>query len=72
MKHRNRFATQGRLVIAELKKRPMTYRQMLNLGVGNSPWRRVTECLDEARETLLRVPGPDKLVRWRVVPKRGA
>lgn len=67
---RNRFATQGRLVIAELKKRPMTYRQMLMLGLGNSPWKRCTECLDTEKETLLRVPGPDKLVRWRVIPKR--
>lgn len=67
---RNRYATQGRLVIAELKKRPMTYRQMLNLGLGNSPWKRAMECLDAECETLLRVPGADKLVRWRVVPRR--
>jgi hypothetical protein len=67
---RNRFATQGRLVIAALKQKPHTYRQMLMLGVGNSPWKRVMECLDPERETLLKVPGPDKLVRWRVVPRR--
>ena len=67
---RNKFATQGRLVIAELKKRPMTYRQMLNLGLGNSPWKRAMECLDESKEQIFRVPGADKLVRWRVVPRR--
>ena len=67
---RNKFATQGRCVIAALKQRPMTYRQMLNLGLGNSPWKRVGECLDAERETLLKVPGADGLVRWRVVPKR--
>jgi hypothetical protein len=67
---RNRYATQGRLVIAALKQKPHTYRQMLNLGVGNSPWKRVAECLNPERETLLKVPGADGLVRWRVVPKR--
>lgn len=64
----NRYATQGRIVIEALKQRPMTYRQMLNLGVGNSPWRRCTECLRKDEE-LLRVPGADGLVRWRVVPR---
>ena len=64
---RNRYATQGRLVIAELKRKPMTYRQMLNLGCGNSPWRRVTECLDDSREQLVKVTGADGLVRWRVI-----
>ena len=67
---RNRYATQGRCVIAALKTKPHTYRQMLNLGLGNSPWKRVAECLDAERETLLRVPGADGLVRWRVVAKR--
>ena len=69
---RNRYATQGRLVIAALKQKPHTYRQMLMLGVGNSPWKRCMECLDEERETLLRVPGADGLIRWRVIPRRSA
>lgn len=63
----NRYATQGRLVIAELKRKPLTYRQMLMLNVSNSPWKRVTECLDESREQLVKVTGADGLVRWRVV-----
>jgi hypothetical protein len=66
----NRYATQGRLVIAALKQRPLSYRQMLNLGVGNSPWKRCMECLNPAKEQLLRVKGSDGLVRWRVVPAR--
>ena len=64
---RNKFATQGRLCIEALKKQPMTYRQMLNLGLGNSPWKRVAECLDPEREKLLKADGADGLVRWRVV-----
>lgn len=35
----NKYATQGRCIIAELRARPLTYRQMLNLGAGNSPWK---------------------------------
>lgn len=69
---RNKWATQGRCLIEALKKRPMTYGDMLALGLGNSPWKRVMEALDESREQLLKSPGPDKLLRWRVVPKRSA
>ena len=43
---------QGRLVIALLKRQPMTYRQMLNLGAGNSPWKRVAECLREDEKLI--------------------
>jgi hypothetical protein len=67
---RARYATQGRIVIAELKRRPMTYRQMLNLGAGNSPWRRCMEALDERREKVIRSKGADGLTRWRVVAVR--
>ena len=63
----NKYATQGRLVIAELKRQPHTYRQMLNLGMGNSPWKRVAETLDESKEALVKSTGADGLVRWRVV-----
>ena len=67
---RNKYATQGRLIIAALKQRPMTYRQMLNLGVGNSPWRRATECLDESREQIVKAKGAHGFITWRVVPRR--
>ncbi len=66
----NTYATQGRIVIEELKRRPLTYRQMLNLGVGNSPWKRARECLHKDKEQILRVKGADGLIRWRVVPLR--
>lgn len=46
----NKHATQGRLVIEALKQRPLTYRQMLNLGVGNSPWKRALEYVDRHGE----------------------
>ena len=62
----NKYATQGRLVIAALKAKPHTYRQMLNLGVGNSPWKRAMECL-KPTEDIVRAKGADGLVRWRVV-----
>lgn len=63
--NRNQWATQGRIVIEELKRRPLTYRQMLNLGVGNSPWKRVAECLNE-KEQLIKAKGADGLIRWSV------
>ena len=53
-----RYVTQGRILIAELKQRPMTYAQMLRFGQGNSPWKRVAECL---REFVQR--GPVKMMR---------
>ena len=44
--------TQGRAVIEALKKQPLTYRGMLNLGQGNSPWRRCLECLREDEKLI--------------------
>ena len=61
--------TQGRAVIAVLKQRPLTYRQMLNLGEGNSPWRRARECL-HADEQIIKGKHPSGVVTWRVIPLR--
>lgn len=64
-----RFCTQGRLAIDALKTRPHTYLEMLKLGVGCSPWKRVSECL-RAHEKLVkgkRYIGPGKyLITWAV------
>jgi hypothetical protein len=58
--------TQGRRVIAALKRQPLTYAGMLALGAGLSPWKRAAECLHES-EQIVRAVGKDGLVRWRVV-----
>jgi hypothetical protein len=61
----NKYATQGRLLIAALKLRPHTYMQMLAHGVSTSPWCRVRECL---RHDERLVKGERKgLTTWRVV-----
>ncbi len=65
----NKYATQGRLVIAELKRRPLTYRQMLNLGVGNSPWKRAAECLRDDEVIVKGKHEPSGCVTWTVRPK---
>ena len=61
----NRHATQGRLLIAELKRRPHTYMEMLGHGVSTSPWRRIQESL---RDDEALVKGTRRgLTTWRVV-----
>ena len=57
--------TQGRAVIEALKKQPLTYRGMLNLGQGNSPWRRCLECLRED-EKLIKGKHPSGVTTWAV------
>lgn len=64
---RNTYATQGRLVLAALRRRPLTYAGMLALGVGLSPWKRAVESLDESRERIERKKRRDGLITWRVV-----
>lgn len=59
-------ATQGRRLIAALKKKPHTYMEMLRIGVSTSPWKRVQECLRES-EALVKTIGDDGLTRWRVI-----
>jgi hypothetical protein len=58
--------TQGRRLIAALKRTPMTYGEMQRLGVSTSPQKRVMEQLRED-EQVIRAKGADGLVRWRVV-----
>lgn len=68
----NKFATQGRLILNELRKRPLTYMGMLKLGVSTSPWKRAEEALDPSREEIIRVKRPvggRDLVHWFCVPK---
>lgn len=57
--------TQGRRIIAALKRRAMTYGEMQRLGISTSPQKRVVESLAEDERILKsRVGG---LIRWRVV-----
>jgi hypothetical protein len=58
--------TQGRRLIAALKRKPHTYLEMLLLGISTAPWRRVMEKL-LPEEQVIRAKGADGLVRWRVV-----
>jgi hypothetical protein len=60
--------TQGRAIIAELKRRPLTYWQMIKLGHGLSPQKRVMECLREDEQLVKGRHQPSDLVTWRVVP----
>jgi hypothetical protein len=66
---RNRYATQGRVIIEQLKRRPMTYMQMLALGVSVCPWKRVQESIGAAEGWRLDTSGRNRqgLVTWRVV-----
>lgn len=60
-----KYATQGKVLIAELRRRPHTYMEMLRYGVSISPWKRIKESLgvDEVVEK-----GSDSKGRttWRV------
>lgn len=67
--------TQGDTVIAALKKRPLTYAEMLAIpGGGCCPWRRGAECIAQPRHHGWKidigrrwVAGHDYLTTWRVV-----
>ena len=63
---RNHYATQGRLVIAALKRQPLTYAGMLALKVGNSPWKRAVECL-KPTEQIVKRKRADGFITWRVI-----
>lgn len=58
--------TQGRAVIEALKRGPLSYRQMLNLGQGNSPWKRVMECLAGDEEVQRLRNAETGITYWRV------
>jgi hypothetical protein len=56
--------TQGRMLIEALKRRPMTYLEMILLARSCSPWRRVSESLAE-NEKLIKTKRGD-LIQWSV------
>ncbi len=58
--------TQGRDLIRMLKKRPMTYREMLNASASVSPWRRVVESLADG-EFIAKGTNRQGWTTWRVV-----
>lgn len=64
--NRNRYATHGRLLIAELRRKAHTYRDMLSHGVSMSPWKRIAECL-RADEQLVKGKNKQGLTTWRIV-----
>lgn len=57
--------TQGRQLIAHLKRRPMTYLEMLMLGISVAPWMRVRESLREG-EHLYKRKNDRGLTTWFV------
>lgn len=60
-----RYATQGRLLVAELKRRPHTYMDMLRHGISISPWKRVKEAL-QADEVIEKGADSKGRTTWRV------
>jgi hypothetical protein len=58
--------SQGRRLIALLKRRSYTSMQLLQTGISTCWWKRVAECLAD-HETLFSVKGRDGLLRYRVV-----
>lgn len=58
--------TQGRRLIALLKRRAMTYGDMQATGISTSPQKRVAECLADSEQLIKAVNGAG-LVTWRVV-----
>lgn len=57
--------SQGRRLIAHLKRKPHTYLEMLRYGISVCPWKRVKESL-QAGEQLVTGRRGD-LKTWRVV-----
>jgi hypothetical protein len=58
-------ATQGRRLIAKLKKKPYTYLEMLMLGISTCPQKRVVESLSPT-EQVKKAKNKAGLVTWRV------
>lgn len=57
--------TQGRKIIAALKRKPHTYMEMLAYGWSISPWKRAVEGLAE-HEAIVKGKR-DGLTTWRVI-----
>jgi hypothetical protein len=62
----NKYATQGRLLIAALKRKPHTYMDMLRHGISVSPWKRIAESLGPT-EALVKEKNRRGLTTWRVI-----
>ncbi len=58
--------SQGRRLIALLKRKPMTYGEMHATGISTSPQKRVIEKLRQD-EVLVKIKNARGLVMWRVV-----
>lgn len=65
----SQHATQGRTLIAALRKRPHTYLDMLAHCVSTSPWKRIAETLRPTEKLVkgTRRVGDRYLTTWRVV-----
>jgi hypothetical protein len=65
----NRYATQGRILVRALMRRPHTYLDMLKHGVSCSPWKRVQEALRVHFPECQLVKSRDRAgnTTWRVV-----
>lgn len=59
-------ATQGRRLIMLLKRKALTYREMLMASESCSPWRRVDECLADD-EQIVKGENAKGWTTWRVV-----
>ena len=58
--------SQGRALIALLKRRPMSYHDMLMTGLSVCPWKRVAESIG-ADEQLRKGKNASGLTTWRIV-----
>jgi hypothetical protein len=58
--------TQGRRLIEVLKRKPMTYMEMNQLGISVSPQKRIVESL-AADEEIVKSTDYDGHTTWRVV-----
>ncbi len=60
-----KHATQGRRLIAALKRRAHTYREMLQACESCAPWKRIEESLLPHEQVVKGKRG--NLVTWRVI-----
>ena len=60
-----KHATQGRRLIAALKRRAHTYREMLQACESCAPWKRIEESLQPHEQVVKGKRGD--LVTWRVI-----
>lgn len=65
----NRFATQGKVLVQALKRRPHTYMEMMRYGVSVCPWKRIQEALRVHYPGHQIAKGRNRqgLITWRVV-----